>query len=375
MDTIEYLPRAAERPGVPACASAPDVPSAVPSAPLACETMTTRGLPAHRQFAAWRDLVGPYVEPLAPASAAQGFEATSRAWRFGSFLLSHSRVPCCDYRRTPAQARRDSLEHWLIGICVQGAQRQQSAGTVTEMGRGVPYVFSTAVPFEAQRSGESIEWIGLYLPRDARPQLDGALSGTLNAALTGPMAELLAGLLVGMTRQLPYASTAEAEHLAAAVDALLAGAAAGAEPAAEGPAREVAAAGQLARLRRIIRDNLGSASLSPARLCRAAGVSRSQLYRLFEPFGGVARYIQQERLRFACRLLSDPEDRRGIARIAEAAGIFDPSTFSRAFRQEFGCTPGEVRSGALAGQSVLPAAMRRGGPEMVRSLTTLLRTL
>ena len=40
---------------------------------------------------------------------------------------------------------------------------------------------------------------------------------------------------------------------------------------------------QLARVKSIIRQQLRSALLRPERLCRTAGVSRSQLYRLFEP--------------------------------------------------------------------------------------------
>jgi AraC-like DNA-binding protein len=130
---------------------------------------------------------------------------------------------------------------------------------------------------------------------------------------------------------------------------------------------------QLARVKRLIRENIGAATLGPARLCAAAGMSRSQLYRLFEPLGGVARHIQRERLAFARRRLADPADRSGIARIAEAAGFFEPSTFSRAFRQEYGVSPREFRAAALSGQPAPPA---RGAPtpqgagllEMLRGL-------
>jgi AraC-like DNA-binding protein len=126
-----------------------------------------------------------------------------------------------------------------------------------------------------------------------------------------------------------------------------------------------AAAGQLdqtrlARIKVIIRRNLSSPRLGPRRLCQLGEVSRSQLYRLFEPHGGVARYIQAERLRQAERAIGDPEQRGDIARIAESLGFYDASSFSRAFRREFGLTPRDLRAAAQTGHR--GGATRRAEP-------------
>ncbi|MBB4232405.1 helix-turn-helix domain-containing protein [Rhizobium mongolense] len=88
--------------------------------------------------------------------------------------------------------------------------------------------------------------------------------------------------------------------------------------------------------------------LATETLRRELGVSRSRLYRLFEPFGGVMHYIQHRRLLDAHSALTDPNDQRRIIEIAEQHCFNDGTEFSRAFRREFGCSPTDVRSGQKA---------------------------
>ncbi len=90
-------------------------------------------------------------------------------------------------------------------------------------------------------------------------------------------------------------------------------------------------------------------------LCRIAGISRSHMYRLFEHKGGVARYIQDQRLLEAHRALCNTASAQSISGIAEALCFADASSFSRAFRREFGHSPTDVRAAAMAG--LAPSAM------------------
>nr|WP_264185766.1 AraC family transcriptional regulator [Roseicella aerolata] len=131
---------------------------------------------------------------------------------------------------------------------------------------------------------------------------------------------------------------------------------------------------RLERARQAIRQNLRSPTLTPKRLCRLIGMSRSQIYRLFEPMGGVARYIQAERLREAHCALADADNTRDIHEIAEDLGFFDASAFSRTFRRRYGCKPSEVRAAALSGSGDIPL---RQSPAQAPAdtLTAVLRTL
>jgi AraC-like DNA-binding protein len=189
----------------------------------------------------------------------------------------------------------------------------------------------------------------------------------------GALGDLLHDYLEILSRQLPLVTAAEAPRLAETTRAVLAALLAPPPDhphAAAPPLRET----QLQRVRLLVREHLGSATLGPARLCRLAGMSRSQLYRLFEPVGGVAAHIQSERLRMARQALADPADRRGIAQIAEAVGLFDGSSFSRMFRRAHGCSPREMRALALANPACLPAPARAPA-RAARTISDLLRGL
>lgn len=311
--------------------------------------ISTAGLPARERFEAWRDLAVPYIDIEPPEDARSGFDATGRALRMGPFLLYAANLPAYDHARSAQRIRRDSLDHWMIAICRRGQQRQRSGDDVVALRPGVPYVLSMACAFEAERAGAEIEWLALHVPRDAVPDLEPAFAAALCKPLEGATAGLLAGFLGHVAGAMDRLAAADLPHVANAAQALLTAALApGGEAGVAAQARIEPM--QLARVKRIIRENIGSATLGPARLCVLAGISRSRLYRLFEPLGGVARHIQRERLRFARRCIEDAADGRSIARIAEAAGFFDPSGFSRAFRQEFGCTPREARMAATLGQ-------------------------
>jgi len=97
------------------------------------------------------------------------------------------------------------------------------------------------------------------------------------------------------------------------------------------------------RVRQAVKEHLRSPRLNPQTLARLVGVSRSNLYRLFEEEGGVASYIQRDRLREAHRILSAPGEPQPIAAIAESLCFVDASNFSRAFKREFGYTAKEAR--------------------------------
>lgn len=135
--------------------------------------VTTEGLPACRQFEAWRDVCVPYLDTGVPHLPREhGFKTKGLALPFGSFMFYGASLPAYDYSRTPKRIRQASLDHWIVAICRRGAQRQRSGDEVTDLQAGVPYVFSMARPFEAVREGPQIDWQSIFIARDAVPELD-----------------------------------------------------------------------------------------------------------------------------------------------------------------------------------------------------------
>ncbi|MGT2479390.1 helix-turn-helix transcriptional regulator [Methylobacterium oryzae CBMB20] len=113
-----------------------------------------------------------------------------------------------------------------------------------------------------------------------------------------------------------------------------------------GPPRGPRGAPLLPRHAPLHRGRAGLPDLNAEMLGRRFGVSRSALYRLFVPLGGVSGYIRQRRLDRAYRELAAGDGR--FARISEVAYRWrfeSPAHFAQAFRAEFGC-PRDVRARA-----------------------------
>ncbi|UVK42911.1 helix-turn-helix domain-containing protein [Mesorhizobium sp. AR07] len=164
---------------------------------------------------------------------------------------------------------------------------------------------------------------------------------------------MLADYMRLLERQLPNLTDEDTRHLSQAIAAMVA---ACVEPSAD---RIAEARGQIGaslkdKARRFVLRNLHSPRLGPNALCRELGMSRSNVYRLLEAEGGVARYIQRLRLLESFAQLSDPFNRKPIVEIADELGMPDHSQFSRTFRREFGISPTDAREAAQAG--LVPSA-------------------
>ncbi len=317
---------------------------------------STEGIAPAQQFDAWREWFLPVLDVRRPPESHGEFRATNRVWNLGTLLVSSVFAPPVAVARSRGNIAKAPVDHWVISFCKQGETTIQTNDALLKAPAGVPYVWSLGDKSESERS--QTERIQLHVPRDLfqgiAPVLDAARGTTINTALGAILGEYM----LTLERWLPSVSPSDLPRFESAVCGVLAACLA---PSADRMAQASRDLNdfRIERVRQIVRTNLMSPQLRPEMICKEAGLSRSSLYRLFEADGGIVRYIQRQRLLRAYDLLSDPENRASIVTISDGLCFADASSFSRAFKLEFNCSPRDVRSATLQG---LPTLEERSRP-------------
>lgn len=318
---------------------------AAPSLAPALEPLSfsTLELAPQDQFAAWQAHMAPLVEVRLPddKSLDDGFPANHTAWNLGGMLIVQQHAPAHSYMRSAAKLRSSAIDHWYIALPHTGQSWTEVDRRIAEGQPGKLEIRSLGYPFRGRTTDS--ESLVLYLPRDLFSDAAANLDARNNSILSGNFANLLVDYVNSIEASLRSLTVDDLPRIVHATRSMIIACLAP-------PAEHAAAAEQLAsvalmeRARRYVQNNLDAAHLTPDSMCRALAVSRSRLYQLFEPSGGVLHYIQSRRLLAAHVALSDAADRRRIVEIAEAFGFSSAANFSRAFSKEFGYSPREGRS-------------------------------
>jgi len=300
-------------------------------------SVDTRGLPPAISFDIWRAFWEPVVHLSAPGAGADGFRGHAELRRLGRHVLLKFQADPADYRRARSEGLRDGLDHWLVALRLSEADDQPEELLLGSLSHG----------FGLRHFGG--HYCGVLIQPEHLPQLAPvfatarAIASPTSRAmpLRSPAARMLGGMLPRMAASADEISAADAPRLEAALSAMLTACLLGLE-IHQASTRQQLEAARRARVVALVDAALGDSELSPAVLVKRSGISRSELYRCFAPIGGIARVIQQRRLRQAYRELVRADAPASVSRIGEAVGLYDPSSFTRAFRREFGCTPSEV---------------------------------
>ena len=116
-------------------------------------------------------------------------------------------------------------------------------------------------------------------------------------------------------------------------------------PVREGAQLSSTRATTLVRLKATIESRLQDPTLKPTLAAAATGISVRYANALLASEGtSLERYITSRRLQRCHQLLQSPAHlSRTVSDIAYGLGFADLSHFTRRFREEFGCSPGELR--------------------------------
>lgn len=305
----------------------------------------TRLLPVERQFAAWRDTMAATNDVRrADPDERGGFSAVLDVWLLDDIVVFDSAIDAQQVSRSHDRVRADQADHYVFLVQNAGMWGARSGDRELGSHAGQGSVLDLARPFDVAVSRNAATTF--TIPRDT---LDAVLPpfDMQGLVIDGGLGGLLLDHLTALTRRLPSLTQAEAATAARATAAMMAACLAPQRDRIEA-ARDPIGEALLLRARRVIDAYLCSPALRVTLICREVGISRSALYRLFEPMGGVAAYIQRRRLDRIRQLLADPLERRPLAEIAFAHGFVSDTHFRRAFRRRFGCAPSEARADSHA---------------------------
>jgi len=309
--------------------------------------------PGLHQAVAWRDAVAPFWTFAIRKEDLADFRGRSHVQHLGNAILCRAGASGLHFTRDRALVARMGVDHILAHVRLSGRSRVEAGGAAQDCGPGDICLLDLSRPLAAQST--DYQALTVVLPRGLFGADQGMLDALHGQVIRGasPFGRMLNDHLRALDAHAPGFSEPEA-GAAARATAVLLGAAVSRLPEAERTAQGPDGTPLLLALRRFIEAELASPDLNAETLGRHFGISRSALYRLFAPLGGVAGYIRQRRLACAYRDLATGDGRgTRISEVAYRWGFESPAHFAQAFRSAYGHAPRDVR-----GQG--PAAARDG---------------
>jgi len=317
---------------------------------------STAQLPDPDRWDAWRDSISVLfdVSPLAGAAALDAEHCVIGA-HLGAVLFGETRFAAQSFERSQRKIIGNGLDHYLVQFYAEGGYAGQAGDEDVVLRPGDIGIIDLARTLRTENPCSHL--YSLVIPRDGLESALGKarpLHGEILRRETGA-ARLLKEHLRTLGECLPGMTASEAPMLAEAAVGMVA---ACFRPTAEARARAEAplAAATLNSIKRHIEARLAAPDLSPASIAAAFRLSRTTLYRMFAPLGGVNVFIQERRLARAQSALALPANKgRRINEIAFACGFASEAHFSRRFRDAYGVTPTTWQREAMAPAHGIPA--------------------
>lgn len=322
--------------------------------------------PGEAQFAQWRESIASIfdVRPLDP-DYRETFQGRIDRHDLGVALVGEVSTSAQSYTRNESLIGAVGVDHLLVQLYDRGSTTLDLDATEVRVEPNDIVVLDLSRPLASHAT--AMRAFNLVLPRGLLNLNPASLDRVHGAVIPrhsafGRIAGDYLRSLALTAPDLPAQGSADLiEATAALLSACLAPSLLRDQDA------PVSLTASAARLRRFIDHHLSDPGLGPELLMRRFAVSRSVLYRLFSPLGGVSDYIRERRLERASLMINAGTlQRGGVGAIARQLGFPSEDAFSRAFKSRFGHTPRDV------------ARMRNAAPALPRdgaSLTSWLTQL
>jgi AraC family transcriptional activator of tynA and feaB len=297
--------------------------------------------PAKEQFDFWHDVICDVFIPMTPQrwEAGHGFAGRVEARPFGSVTRTDVGSEPQRTIHGPREIAQSDGEFYFVNLVIEGRCRMRqndresvaAAGQLAVVDTTEPYCLDFDNPWRMLTFRVPHTLLGSRLahPRQGTVTPIDASSGF--GAVASAM--MRAWWDVDQPRS-PYVADDMEQSFAAVVTAAM-----GSQDR-DGSVRDTLRSEVL----RFVAAHLGDATLSVVTVCRRFAISPRSLHNLFadqeNTFAGTIRAM---RLDQCARLLKDPANDLTITEIANRHGFTDSTTFSRAFRRQFGAAPRDMR--------------------------------
>lgn len=303
-------------------------------------------VPEHERYDLWRDSIACIFEVEAEREVRQGnFEASIDANLFGSIMLARTQTLEQRWARTPALMAKDGMDHYMIQVYEHGDMLWETSSGTRSFPKDGLVIFDLAEQVVTRTNNFSN--LSLFIPRTMlEDQLRDHGDQHLRVLTAEePMVQLLRDHMVSLKSLSTRMTARQAVEIAPATVGLAAACLNAVVSPDDPRQRSGVALARMTVIRRLIETNLTNPALGVDWISRKLGVSRTKLYEVFEPLGGVARYIRDRRLRRALIMLTEKATKYlSIYEIGLESGYASDATFVRAFKSRYGVTPGDVRA-------------------------------
>lgn len=301
----------------------------------------TAALPANERYEVWRDGDVANLSTRYETVPEEPFAAAMDWLDLGTLGIGHAVFTSQQWERTRQKAARDDNDDFVINVRHAGAAIFEMDGREAIAPTGSIVIADMARP--KHHFSEASISTGMALKRADVERLFPSTRALHGHVVAPEHAALLVSHLALLRGQAEHMPAASGPMLAQTILDLLSVSVA-ASFAVRPVDRDRHERALRVQLRDEIERNLGSPSLTVARLSRSLGVSRSTLYRLLQDEGGVQAYVRTRRLEKVAEALRREGGRGTIAALAERWGFCDAAYLGRAFRETYGMTPGDYHA-------------------------------
>lgn len=269
------------------------------------------------------------------------FEATLTAHNSPGLMLFDRQVAGVEHRRDAAQIRRDGFEHFHLQVLRSGMLAGGTPGDERSLFPGDAILLDTTQPQHTIVT--AADYVTVILSRQLADAIVPDANRLHGRVLPRTTSYGVGDAVLSLARCVSGPDITSGAGGGRMVAELLAKIAGNAGSPCDGSAEEIEASKRL-QAQLFIDTHIRRADLDVNTVARGAGMSRSFLYRVFEPVGGVEREIIRRRVAHLRSTLLRPSETRSIETLAGDLGFANASHGSRAFSAAYGVRPGRLRA-------------------------------